>query len=107
VVGNYYGKPYLLTYKADLLQLELSDSSGIDMHATYDRRNHAMNATLQDQRYINKAAAAKYLGISERCLSSWIRDHGLPSIKIGRSRRLDREAIDKWMASQQSATDSQ
>ena len=49
--------------------------------------------------YINKKQACNYLGISNNTLDSWIQK-GLPSIKIGKTVRFNKQAIDSWLLSQ-------
>lgn len=49
--------------------------------------------------YLNKQQACTYLGISNNTLDSWIQ-RGLPVIKIGKSIRFNKQAIDNWLLSQ-------
>ncbi|HEM5650559.1 TPA: helix-turn-helix domain-containing protein [Streptococcus suis] len=49
--------------------------------------------------YLNKKQACDYLGISNNTLDEWIRK-GLPSIKIGKTIRFNKQAIDAWLLSQ-------
>ncbi|MCK4025614.1 helix-turn-helix domain-containing protein [Streptococcus iners] len=49
--------------------------------------------------YLNKKQACEYLGISNNTLDSWIKQ-GLPSIKIGKTVRFNKQAIDSWLLSQ-------
>lgn len=49
--------------------------------------------------YLNKQQACNYLGISNNTLDSWIQQ-GLPYIKIGKSIRFNKQAIDTWLLSQ-------
>jgi excisionase family DNA binding protein len=49
--------------------------------------------------YLNKKQACEYLGISNNTLDEWIRK-GLPSIKIGKTVRFNKQAIDSWLLSQ-------
>ena len=46
--------------------------------------------------YLNKQQTCDYLGISNNTLDSWIR-RGLPSIKIGKTIRFHKDAIDSWL----------
>ena len=48
--------------------------------------------------YLNKQQACDYLGISNNTLDSWIK-RGLPSIKIGKTIRFHKDAIDRWLNS--------
>ena len=48
--------------------------------------------------YLNKQQACDYLGISNNTLDSWIQ-RGLPSIKIGKTIRFHKDAIDRWLNS--------
>lgn len=49
--------------------------------------------------YLNKKQAGNYLGISNNTLDSWIQ-MGLPSIKIGKTVRFNKQVIDSWLLSQ-------
>lgn len=49
--------------------------------------------------YLNKQQACNYLSISNNTLDSWIQQ-GLPYIKIGKSIRFNKQAIDTWLLSQ-------
>ncbi|OFN56342.1 MULTISPECIES: helix-turn-helix domain-containing protein [unclassified Streptococcus] len=46
--------------------------------------------------YLNKQQTCDYLGISNNTLDSWIQK-GLPSIKIGKTIRFRKDAIDRWL----------
>lgn len=46
--------------------------------------------------YLNKKQTCDYLGISNNTLDSWIQK-GLPSIKIGKTIRFHKDAIDSWL----------
>lgn len=46
--------------------------------------------------YLNKQQTCEYLGISNNTLDSWIKK-GLPSIKIGKTIRFHKDAIDSWL----------
>lgn len=48
--------------------------------------------------FMNKKQTCIFLGISNNTLDSWIRQ-GLPSIKIGKTVRFNRDEIIKWMNS--------
>lgn len=48
--------------------------------------------------YLNKQQACDYLGISNNTLDTWIQK-GLPSIKIGKTIRFHKEAINCWLNS--------
>lgn len=52
-----------------------------------------------ESHYLNKKQTCQYLGISNNTLDSWIHK-GLPHIKIGKSIRFHKEAIDTWLISQ-------
>mgnify|MGYP001669198017 FL=1 len=49
--------------------------------------------------FLNKQQACHYLGISNNTLDSWIQ-RGLPAIKIGKTIRFNKEAINSWLYSQ-------
>ena len=46
--------------------------------------------------YLNKQQTCDYLGISNNTLDSWIQ-MGLPSIKIGKTIRYHKDAVDSWL----------
>ncbi|HGD0971160.1 TPA: helix-turn-helix domain-containing protein [Streptococcus agalactiae] len=48
--------------------------------------------------YLNKLQICQYLGISNNTLDSWIK-LGLPVIKIGKTIRFDKNAINSWLQS--------
>ena len=48
--------------------------------------------------FLNKQQACNYLGISNNTLDSWI-VKGLPKIKIGKTIRFHKDAIDQWLNS--------
>ncbi|HEL2550145.1 helix-turn-helix domain-containing protein [Streptococcus suis] len=52
-----------------------------------------------DSPYFNKQQTCDYLGISNNTLDRWIQK-GLPFIKIGKSIRFNKQAIDAWLLSQ-------
>lgn len=49
--------------------------------------------------FLNKQQACHFLGISNNTLDSWIKK-GLPTIKIGKTIRFNKEAINSWLYSQ-------
>ena len=49
--------------------------------------------------FLNKQQACHYLGISNNTLDSWIKK-GLPTIKIGKTIRFNKKAINSWLYSQ-------
>ena len=49
--------------------------------------------------FLNKQQACHYLEISNNTLDSWIKK-GLPTIKIGKTIRFNKEAINSWLYSQ-------
>ena len=49
--------------------------------------------------FLNKQQACHYLGISNNTLDSWIKK-GLPTIKIGKTIRFNKETINSWLYSQ-------
>ena len=60
--------------------------------------NRLYNSNL-DSPFLNKQQACNYLSISNNTLDSWIKQ-GLPYIKIGKSIRFNKEAINSWLYSQ-------
>ncbi|MDI1474107.1 MULTISPECIES: helix-turn-helix domain-containing protein [Streptococcus] len=55
-----------------------------------------LNKSGIDSPYLNKQQACNYLGISNNTLDSWI-VKGLPKIKIGKTIRFHKDAIDQWL----------
>ncbi|GAB6676438.1 helix-turn-helix domain-containing protein [Streptococcus uberis] len=49
-----------------------------------------------DKPYLNKLQTCQYLDISNNTLDSWIK-LGLPVIKIGKTIRFDKNAINSWL----------
>ena len=49
-----------------------------------------------DSPYLNKCQTCQYLGISNNTLDIWIQK-GLPTIKIGKTVRFNKNEIDKWL----------
>ena len=60
--------------------------------------NRLNNSNLESP-FLNKQQACHYLGISNNTLDSWIK-RGLPAIKIGKTIRFNKEAINSWLYSQ-------
>ena len=48
---------------------------------------------------LNKKQTCEYLNITNNTLDSWIK-RGLPAIKIGKTIRFNKEAINSWLYSQ-------
>lgn len=49
--------------------------------------------------YLSKREAAEYLGISLNTLDFWIANSNIPFKKIGRTYRINRYELDKFMSS--------
>ena len=49
--------------------------------------------------FLNKRQTCDYLGISNNTLDSWIRK-GLPVVRIGKTVRLDKTEIYRWLQNQ-------
>mgnify|MGYP000064988978 FL=1 len=58
-----------------------------------------LNHSNLESPFLNKQQACHYLGISNNTLDSWVK-RGLPAIKIGRTIRFNKEAINSWLYSQ-------
>ena len=58
-----------------------------------------LNHSNLESPFLNKQQACHYLGISNNTLDSWIK-LGLPAIKIGKTIRFNKEAINSWLYSQ-------
>ena len=56
---------------------------------------------MPEQRLFSIEEAAAYLGISPRSVRTFIAASRLPTIRLGRRVLLDREQLDKWIASQE------
>ena len=61
-----------------------------------DKKLHHSNL---ESPFLNKQQACHYLGISNNTLDNWIKK-GLPTIKIGKTIRFNKEAINSWLYSQ-------
>lgn len=57
--------------------------------------NHLTNLNLSSP-YLNKQQTCEYLNISNNTLDSWI-NKGLPTIRIGKTIRFDKNEIHKWI----------
>ena len=57
------------------------------------------NVTNQNSPYLNKKQACDYLDISNNTLDSWIKQ-GLPTIRIGKTVRFDKNEVHKWLQKQ-------
>ena len=55
-----------------------------------------LNNSNIDNPFLNKQQTCQYLGISNNTLDSWIKK-GLPSIKIGKTIRFDKNKIRHWL----------
>lgn len=49
--------------------------------------------------FLNKQQACTYLGISNNTLDCWIKK-GLPTIRIGKTVRFNKEEINRWLQNQ-------
>lgn len=58
-----------------------------------------LNHSNLESPFLNKQQACHYLGISNNTLDSWIK-RGLPTIKIGKTIRFNKDAINSWLYSQ-------
>lgn len=60
--------------------------------------NRLNNSNLESP-FLNKQQICIYLGISNNTLDSWIQK-GLPTIRIGKTVRFDKNEINRWMQKQ-------
>ena len=62
-----------------------------------------------DKKLLTVAESAIYLGVSRSLLYSYVLRGQIPSIKIGRARRIPVAALDEWVARQveEQASDEQ
>ncbi|BAN61002.1 MULTISPECIES: helix-turn-helix transcriptional regulator [Streptococcus] len=60
--------------------------------------NRLNNSNLESP-FLNKQQTCIYLGISNNTLDSWIQK-GLPTIRIGKTVRFDKNEINRWMQKQ-------
>ncbi|VTY18157.1 helix-turn-helix transcriptional regulator [Streptococcus anginosus] len=60
--------------------------------------NRLNNSNLESP-FLNKQQTCDYLGISNNTLDSWIQK-GLPTIRIGKTVRFDKNEINRWMQKQ-------
>jgi excisionase family DNA binding protein len=50
-----------------------------------------------EQRFLNTKEVAKYLGLSEATIRSWIKSYKIPFSKMGRCVRFDITKINLWV----------
>ncbi|MFH6637008.1 helix-turn-helix domain-containing protein [Streptococcus suis] len=81
-----------------LNELIMEIMNWIEIKITSEVENQINNRYIENS-YMNKKQACEYLGISNNTLDSWIKQ-GLPSIKIGKTVRFNKQAIDAWLLSQ-------
>lgn len=60
--------------------------------------NQLSNSNI-DSPFLNKKQACEYLGIANNTLDSWI-NKGLPVIRVGKTVRFDKTAINRWLQNQ-------
>ena len=56
-------------------------------------------APSMEVRWFKRAEAAEYLGVTQRTITSWVKERRIPFTRIGRSVRFDRLALDKQLES--------
>ncbi len=54
----------------------------------------------EPKRYLSMRQAGQVAGVCERTIFTWIRDDGLPVIKLGRLRRIDPDDLFRFLDSQ-------
>ena len=93
---------YLDEYKKWLDSTMLSENEKEELRSIANDEkeieNRLNNSNLESP-FLNKQQACHYLGISNNTLDSWIK-RGLPAIKIGKTIRFNKEAINSWLYSQ-------
>lgn len=47
--------------------------------------------------YLNVRSLARMLDVAEQSVYKWAKDGTIPSVKVGRSLRFSRQAIEKWL----------
>jgi excisionase family DNA binding protein len=53
---------------------------------------------IDEDKLLTAKDLAKILGVDTRTLSNWIKENGLPFIRIGtRTRRFRRSAVESWL----------
>ncbi len=62
-----------------------------------DKREIDQHQVFSEQRYLNVKQAAHYLGLSAKTLYGWAENGEMPSYKVGRARRFDREELDAFV----------
>lgn len=50
------------------------------------------------RKLLSMRAAGEFAGVCEKSVYLWIKDHGLPVIKLGRLRRIDPADLDAFIA---------
>ena len=53
--------------------------------------------TAIEQRYLNVAGAARYLGLSEKTIYCWAERRRIPAYKVGRVWRFDKTELDDFV----------
>lgn len=61
----------------------------------HEINSHLTNLNISSP-YLNKKQTCEYLNISNNTLDSWIKK-GLPTIRIGKTVRFDKNEIYKWI----------
>lgn len=75
-------------------QIQLLISNLIKQEIEYRLNNSNIESP-----FLNKQQACTYLGISNNTLDSWIKK-GLPTIRIGKTVRFNKEEINRWLHKQ-------
>lgn len=78
---------------------ESADSQVVVIAGVAGGRRVGVEGEMMSEGYMRRKEAAKYLGISERTLSLWMRNHVVPYRKVSRRVVLfDRESLDLAIA---------
>ncbi len=55
-----------------------------------------------NEKWINLAEVAEYIGVSKDTIRNWIKGSGMPAHKIGRLWKFKKSEIDLWVAKKES-----
>lgn len=47
--------------------------------------------------YLNVRSLARMLDVADQSIYKWAKDGTIPSVRVGRSLRFSRQAIEKWL----------
>lgn len=54
-----------------------------------------------EDRWLSIEEIGEYLGMKRDTINKWIREKGMPAVKIGRSWKFKKDEVDEWVRSGQ------